>query len=217
MCPPGGRQYDAKMDPRFSDFGDAWFLFLQQFELLKHRHAVWLLKDHGPVPANPTVDEAISTLSVIKAVCLLDEALELYRDAEGIAYPPKSRQDLNARIALLAEAGRLRDSSELHRIRRLRNGLAHSSVTVSQRQAADILDALHCELESLGLVGPRPVFEFFAERSQMQQIDDPAILGRFEYTYGLRARGRVTTKVSWSENLYRAGNVDAKHRSGVGH
>lgn len=118
----------------------------------------------------------------------------------GLRLPTRSRQDLSARINYLAEAGHLNRAPELHSIRKRRNQLAHESdIQATWEELDKAVTFVHDELQHLALVGTRPRYEAFAERSALKKTTRPDSLYERTYTFGVRRDSNPVIEISWTE------------------
>jgi len=65
------------------------------------------------------------------------------------------------------------------------------------------IDEMEAALSALGLVDPRPAFEYFGERSAITFSNEPGVLGTRQYTIGVRQDGVAALEASWDETLHR--------------
>ncbi len=190
-------QTNGMNDPNPS-LNKGWARFLQNVELAKHHDRPHLL-DMSTMP-NPILDKLLPTLLFVQLASFLDEALETYRHRGGISFPPRTKQDLYHRVELLRD--RLKNPEDLHRIRTDRRDLAHNPhAFVLWQHLDDAIDLVDAELQNLGLVGTRPTYEFFAERSGAQASNDPRYLFEFDYEYGLKHDTDTVIAVTWTTRV----------------
>lgn len=100
-----------------------WYRFWQEFGMAQH-HGVGPTP-LGPSPRNPFLDGLLATHLYVSLVAILDEGLEKAREARDLAFPPRSRKDLHARIELLRDD--LSNADALHEVRDRRNELSHTA------------------------------------------------------------------------------------------
>ena len=60
------------------------------------------------------------------------------------------------------------------------------------------------EFQHLGLVGIRPKYEFFANKSAARNDDDPKVMCAFDYTAGLKKDDVFVVSFDWTEKIYRS-------------
>jgi hypothetical protein len=180
----------------------SWFVLLVDTELAKNYKIANMLAGRGHVPApNPILDALLPSLLYVRLGAFLDEAFEEYVNAAGMVMGKPYRGDLNGRIAFLNDQGKLVDAAKLHALRLKRNELAHESSRSCKW--SDLDEAIHvadAELQHLGLVGPRPKFEFYAERNPKSPTE-PGYIMSHEYCYGLRVGSEKVAEVSWTVNI----------------
>jgi hypothetical protein len=159
----------------------------------------------GSVARNPVVDRLLPSLLHVKAVSLLDHALEAWLDARGLVVPRKRYgTDLKGRIDYLADNRHLSDATRLHLIRDTRNALAHepdAGVAIDWPQLDETIDAVFAALQELTLPVERPQWEISAERSAAQEAKVPNALFTFDHTISIKAGDKVVAAITWSSHL----------------
>lgn len=145
-------------------------------------------------------------------VALLDEALVEYWAANGLRVARPFRNDLNGRIGYLDSQSRTMNADDLHRIRDLRNQLAHDSgVHTSWDQLRADTALVHSELKHLGFVGDQPVVQPFPERGaakfEPRPPRDLASSGLCDRSEGER---RSCGRAKWASKTYCLGWDDEK-------
>jgi hypothetical protein len=178
----------------------AWHECLQEIELARNY-------DHFDVrhftPRNPILDGLLPSLLLLRALSILDDAFESYIDAHSIPLPPKFRPVFHDRIQLLAHQGLLPNARQLHAYRDQRNSIAHQSTAATSWKALDAAVAeVHSALHSLGVVGERPVYGFFAESDGLTESDEPGILGTMVSRFGLKRDGKKAVEYSWRTTIH---------------
>ena len=149
---------------------------------------------------NPLLNRMLPTLLFVELISLLDEALEDYRLDKSLSFPKNGRHDLNQRIEILTKE--LKSPEKLHSLRQKRNDLAHSSdVFIDWADLDNAIGTVETELQNLNLIGVRPHYDFYAERSSVRESDDPRYRLQFDYKYGLKRDSEVVVRVSWSRRF----------------
>jgi hypothetical protein len=149
------------------------------------------------------LDGLLPSLLVVKLDSLLDEALSEYIDQRGLLIPRTYRADLNGKINFLRDGGYLKNASQLHHLRELRNDLAHEFAgKATWRDLDSLIDTVDHELQHLSFVGARPKFEIHSERVPTQPAD-PKYLMSFNYSVTLKADGRKAAEFTWSQHIHR--------------
>lgn len=180
----------------------SWRIFLIEVTLAKNYQTPYMIESGGPVLDNPILENILPSLLLVKLASLADEALEEYITQKGLLMPQTYRDDFNGRINFLGDNSLLKDTTRLHKLRKLRNKLAHEST--SKAVWADLdkaIDTVDEELQQLGLVGVRPRFEISAERITVEPTD-PKYLMTFNYNVTVTNEGRKVAELTWSEHLY---------------
>lgn len=189
-----------------NDLASAWQRFLIESVLLKD-HATYYVLLNARGGSNPIVDQFAPGILYVKMAALLDEALVEYITTNGLRVSHPYRNDLNGRIGFLDSNSRLMNASDLHRIRSLRNQLAHESGTRTDwdRLRADTA-IVHSELKHLGFVGDQPVVLPFAERGAATFDHGlPGVSHLQDYVIGAKINGEVAAELRWSSKTYCVG------------
>jgi len=199
-CPP------QNIDLRDLDAGMR-ATFLMEAELAKHYKMANIISSFGGAPApNPILDMLL--LLYIRLGSLIDEALTEYMDKHGLALAKGYRDDFNGSICFLADQGKLADSAKLHAIRKQRNLLTHEAKQSCTWQViADAITEAHAELQHLGMVGARPAYEFYGERSAAKAAKCGKGFAQ-DICYGLKENGLSVLEVSWTITF--GGNDEAE-------
>lgn len=155
------------------------------------------------LPKNPLLERILPSLLQIKAATVLDEVLEAVLEQRSAS--PKDygfRNDLNGRICTAAAIGIITSEAQLHAVRNRRNNVAHEfeqSVGWEDLEV-DVVEIQRC-LESLGVVGPRPLLTVTGERVPKQLLRDPkAVLG-FDYRVIVKDAGAVVAELVFEEEI----------------
>ncbi len=165
---------------------------------------VYRLGADTPAMRNPLLESVLPSLLYIKMVALLDDALTSLMERRGLSPPKKFPDSLKGRIDYLEHKGILSKSPQLHDVRERRNELAHeTNAQADWAGVGEALDLVEAELQHLGVVGARPKYEAFAERSAMEAGDRPEVLFKRTYRYGLRRNGAPVVEMSWTERVLR--------------
>ena len=165
----------------------AWHRLLQEVELARHYPAPFRLNLGGSVARNPILERVLPSLLYVKMVSLLDDALQEYVASHELEAPKRYPDSLGGRIGLLGDSGTLGDPAQLRSIKDRRNELAHEvKEHANWEELEGALQAVHNELQGLGLVGSRPEYSFFAERSALHETERSDALFERTYTYGLK-------------------------------
>ena len=189
-----------ELSDALAQLGASWTGFLQHVQLAKCHSRVPLLESVR-IP-NPLLDRLLPTLLFIQLMSLLDEALEEERAKTSLRFPRGSRPDLYHRIEILKHE--LKSPEDLHTLRKRRRDLAHSPAAfVAWEDLDHAIDVVERELRRFGVIGARPRYEFFAERSGVKESDDPECLFEFDYEYGLKRDGEVVLGVRWKKRVAR--------------
>jgi len=182
----------------------SWRRFLIEVELARNYPMPFALNAAGAAFRNPILEQLLPSLLHIKAVAILDAALKEVLATRNLSVPRTYGGGLKARIEFLNERGLLHDVTLLHRIRELRNDVAHEfDERVTWTVLNGDLATIHAVLQSFGLVGPRPHFEAFAERSGACESTEPDVLFAFDHTFGVREGTKIVAQITWTENVMR--------------
>lgn len=190
----------------------AWHRFLQDLELAKTYPAAYQLAAFmGGVPRNPILDRLLPWLLFVRLVSLLDEALGEHISSQKL--PFQGKPDLYHRLEYLKDRNLITNAAQLHALRERRRSLAHDSLPnavvdptgLSWSDLSDAVDQVEAALQTLGLVGPRPCYAFFCERSSARPSADPRVAFGFDYSAGLKREGKVVVEFQWTASVFREG------------
>lgn len=187
------------------EFCSSWRVFLLEWELAKHYHYPYLLY-MGRTNRNPLLDQLLPSLLFLRATSLLHEGLKLSIAIRELVLPKdKYKDSLHGRISFLDDEGILSNGKGLHDIRKRRNDIAHGSMSATtwDKLAQDV-DKIETTLQQLEIVSARPHLEYYGERSAMQWLEDPKILGTRDFKCGVKENGKPAIEFSWTEKLYRS-------------
>ena len=149
------------------------------------------------------LEQLLPSLLYIKAVSILDDSLGIWLSDNNIKLSKPYFDNLNGRISYLDDNNIIKNASELHRIRKNRNLLAHEPETNCEwnKLNEDINHIEDC-LVSLGLARVTGKLEYFAERSAMEWNNEPGITGSRNFKYGVKDQGRVSFQISWTQKFH---------------
>jgi hypothetical protein len=184
----------------------AWDRLLIEAILLKDHPVFALFSTLGPPQRNRSVDLFAPGLLYIKMGAILDAALKAAIRTRSL---PSNPRDLYGRINLLDEENLLIDPGALHRIRDLRNDLAHGTATKTDWKTFETDTAtVHAELRNLGIVaGELPTFVTSAERTS--EIDPrPGIAVILHHLVRVKQGGQVRFEQRWSTAHHYVDDVD---------
>lgn len=182
-----------------------WARLAQDVELSRSYFLIYSLDGPAAGP-NPFLDELLASLCFVRLVSVLDDGLEEYI-ASNPTVPRPKRPVLNDPIKALESAGRLtsQEAKDLHGLREWRNKVAHEAqpTYVNWTLLDDAIRIADAMLQRLGLVGPLPKYEFFAERSKAEDGDQPDVLFLQRYVAGVRVDGRPELSLHWTQKMLR--------------
>ncbi len=152
---------------------------------------------------NPLLDQLLPSLLLVRAVSILDEALQFELDEHGITLPQgQYRDNLKGRIAILGNSGKLSAADKLQDLRSRRNELAHDiSVFATWDELSAAVHLVESALQDLTIAGPRPKLDYFGERSAMSESPNPNVLWTREFKCGIKENGKVALEFSWRQNF----------------
>ena len=186
-----------------SEIVKSWHRLLQDLEMARNYKVPTALIGFGRTVPNPLLDRLLPSLLFVRLLALFDEALEFYIEENAIPWPPSNKRTLFNRIAILRETGRLADPDRCVVANRQRNEIAHKEGKYADWGELDeVVNIIEGELRNLGLVGPRPVYEFYAEKGAVEGSTEPGVAFSFSYSYGLKRDGRKIMEVSWIEKIH---------------
>ena len=186
-----------------TDYINQYNRFLQDLGLARNYPRPYLLQSTGAAIApNPILEQILPSLLYIRMVSLFDDGLILYINDNELSIPKTYKEDLNGRVSFLADRNLLKDACECHRIRHRRNSIAHeASANATWGEVDADLSIVEEELRNLGLVGQRPSYEFYAERSRAQDSEESGVLFEYHYCFGLKEKGEKRIEVRWTTKI----------------
>lgn len=189
------------------DILKAWHRLLQEIELARNHHLSSMLSGFSGAFPNPLLDYLLPSLLYLKLAAILDETLDSYISHHRLLVPKKYKNDLHGRIEFLNDRGLIADYSSLHKIRGLRNLLAHQVSEMTDWEKLNIdLGIVENEFQKLGFVGDRPKYEYFGERSAMRECDEPGIAYAQDFRYGIKSSDRVTMEICFTRKMHNSDN-----------
>jgi len=184
----------------------AWNRYLQEIELAKNYHMPYLLNGFGNTFRNPLLDYLLPSLLYVKMAAILDEALIFFIDDRDLSVPRKYNKSLRGRIKCLNDQSLIANYAALNGVCDLRNLLAHEvSETTTWAILNTDLDAVENELQHLGFVKDRPIYEYFGECSAMRDCDEPGIAFSQDFRFGIKCNDRVTMEMAFTRKTHNAG------------
>jgi hypothetical protein len=143
---------------------------------------------------------------LISVVSVLDDALSKYIEDNGIPWPAKTKQDLFNRIEVVSKAVLKMPVERLHRIRIMRNSVAHSPDITNETVTWSLLDDAMKDIAEtfviLGLIPSIPDIVTFFEREPTLFLDDLAPNGeRMRHLYRIGAKVNETIFLEYSKEI----------------
>lgn len=182
------------------DIATVWCKFLLDVELAKDYNGINMIDGGGLPIRNPILDTLLPTLLLIRMSAFLDEAFEQYIDRNGLVMPNR-KLDFNNRIICLDNHGKLKDAARVHRVREQRNAVAHESMQkFTWEQMEQAIEVGQDELQHLGLVTTRPIFEISSHRRPAAD-PDPNYICTLDYVYCVRQDGVVVAEIKWQKHI----------------
>jgi hypothetical protein len=182
-----------------------WRRLLIEIELARNYTVPFLLSGLArTAPRNPILERILPSLLHIKAVSILDFALNHLIADQGLTVPRRYGDSFKGRIDFLADQKIVSDAAVLHNVRNRRNDVAHEfNEVVSWDILQQDVSAIDTTLHALGLAPIRPQFEFFAERSGAAESTESGVAFAFDYSFGVREGEAVAAEITWTESIYR--------------
>jgi hypothetical protein len=184
---------------------DTWRSFLIDLTFARNYTAADWLSHPGPPPRNPVVDRLLPSLLQVKAVAILDHALQSWIEEHGLTVPrqPYGR-DLNGRINFLADRSEIADRESLHSIRGTRNELAHvPSGSVNWEELDRDVLAIHRALFGLGLVPAMQKWGVIAEKLAARPGTSPDVDLSMDYAIRIMHEEKPVAEIAWTMNMMR--------------
>jgi len=184
-----------------NSIANTWRRLLLEVELAKHYTHTYLLHG-GHALRDPLLDYLLPSLLYVKSLSVLDEALIAYIAQKGLAVPRRYHNSLHGRIEFLSDEGILSSRNALLTIKDKRNNLAHEATTqVTWNDLDQAVNEIERALQSVGFVGTRPTYEFYAEKSALRESTEPGILFTEDFCYGIKENGKRAIEVSWTSQV----------------
>lgn len=180
---------------------EVWRRFRLEAEAAKHYPMSYAMYP-GQTHRDHLLEQLLPTLLYIKAVAILDDALDTWLTSNGHHLGKPYRDDLNGRLQYLGENKLLKETAALHEIRQKRNELAHAPGTSANwgTLQTDIVQIEESLLE-LGLVRPTPKLEYFFQRSALQESKEPNVSFSRTFCYGVKEDGAPGLEISWTQKF----------------
>lgn len=179
-----------------------WRQFRLESETAKHYPTSYSLYT-GHTHKDILLERLLPTLLYIKAASILDDSLAIWLTGNGYQIRKPYKDNFNGHICFIDDNSLYNKCTELHTIRKKRNNLAHDPGVSSDWQELenDIIKIEECLLY-LGLIQETKKIEYFAERSAIQESEDPKIAFTRRFSYGVKQNGKLALEISWNENTY---------------
>lgn len=146
---------------------DAWDSFLKR-RVFTVGTLAFALDSSEPVKCD-AVNEVAASLALIDLVTVLDEGAQKRLDSLGLV---AGRPRLYERLEALEQANELADPAALNQVRKMRNDVAHQVKRLRIYELDEAISLVHAQLEAWGLVGARPNYIAFHDRSQWRKRPD---------------------------------------------
>jgi hypothetical protein len=178
----------AKIDIRAS-----WRRLRIEAQALRN-YPAFLTRDF-PTRRDDLLDSRIPALLYVKAIAILDDALE--QQAANRGWHVK-RDDLFHRIEAIPSELEV-PRQELHRLRKRRHELAHESALSNWDELDSDVAVVHSALQALGLADEPSGLEFQSERSGIRQSHREGYDFERDFTYRVTEDGSVAMEWVWTE------------------
>jgi hypothetical protein len=172
------------------DIQSRWNRLLQSMIISQNQHMIQFISSPGGSPAhNPIIDHILPSL-------LLLQFVSIFEDAAIQRYGKKD--DLYKLINCLADKNLLLDKSMMHSIRLTRNKVAHNLQFIDWSDLSNYVDAIEKEMQNWKLIGSRPEYQFYGERSQFKQLETENFSGSMDYEFGIKLHDNKIMSFSWT-------------------
>lgn len=180
---------------------DVWRQFRLETETAKNYPSSYALYE-GHTHKDILLEQLLPTLLYIKGASILDDSLSIWLTDNGYALRKPYKNDFNGHICYIDDNSLYSKCSDLHTIRRNRNTFAHTPGVYSNWQDLDndVIAIEECLL-FFRLVTETKKLEYFAERSAMQESDDPNVAYTHKLSYGVKENGKLALEIAWNENI----------------
>ena len=183
------------------DIPSRWHRLLQILEILRnYKHVSLVTSPSGSVPHNPIIDAILPSLLLLQFVSLFEDAAMQRILKMGWKFK-KEKATLYNRIQLLSDNESVLDSSELHAIRLTRNDVAHNLKFIDWSYLVHSVDIIEKELQNWALIGSRPDYQFFVERSGMKEAEKEEFLFAMDYEVGIKLNDKKLWSYAWTTSF----------------
>lgn len=196
-----------------NDIYNSWLRLLREATMAP-RYADLYTAEFGPLVPNPLLDFLLPNLLFVKVMSVLDEALEFYIDNTS-SLSGVNNKKLFDRINVLDNMGLISDVTALHDLRKLRNDIAHETIVqIDWLKLENAINTVEKQLQQLGFVGDRPLYETFSGRNVELPSSHPEAFKTFHYYVGLKEDKKVVVFLAWRnhhEQYHNWGKVTADY------
>ena len=180
------------------DIQSRWHRLLKILEVSRNHERISLLTSFGgSVARNPINDRILPSLLLLQFVSLFEDAA-MQRIQEKGWIKKKKATTLNNLIQLLVEHKSVLDSSELHAIRHTRNDVAHNLKFNDWDYLVYSINIIEKELQKWGLIGNRPDYQFFAERSATRESEKESFAFAQDFKVGVKLDDTMIWGYEWT-------------------
>jgi hypothetical protein len=171
--------------------------------VLARNYGIAYRLDGGVAARNPVLEKMLPSLLHIKMVSILDEALANKIAEDSLPFPKSYRHTLEGRISLARDSGLIKNGDILHVIRKRRNRTAHDiSAKVTWDQLDDDILEVHKVLQSLVASGELPNFQVSAERTALQDSEEPGVLFHCDCRIMVKEGDKIAAEIKWRKQTY---------------
>ena len=181
------------------DIQSRWHHLLKILEVSRNHERISLLTSFdSSVARNPINDCILPSLLLLQFVSLFEDAARQRIQEKGWKFKKKKATTLNNLIQLLVEHKSVLDSSELHAIRRTRNDVAHNLKFNDWDYLVYSIDIIEKELQKWELIGNRPDYQFFAERSAARKSEKEGFAFAEDFKVGVKLDDILIWGYAWT-------------------
>jgi len=176
------------------DIISLWHRLLQILEVSRNHERISLSSGDSATP-NPINDSILPSLLLLQFVSLFEDEATHRIQEKGWKL---KKNDLYNIIQLLADNNDISNKSKLHKIRKARNDVAHHFKFIDWSYLVHSVDIIEKELQKWELIGNRPDYQFFVERSVAKEAENEDFKFAPDYEVGVKLDDKKLWMYKWT-------------------
>jgi hypothetical protein len=179
------------------DIQSKWNRLLQVMLICKnHKFIQSISSINSSMSPNPVIECVLPSLLFIQFMSLFEEAAIKKIQLEG--WKLQKKENLYNLIEFLSLNDSILDYSIVDSIRVIRNDVAHNLRFIDWSYLSDTVDIIEKELQNWRLIGNRPNYQVFANRSQAKILETEDFTISFDYEFGILLSDEKVFTCSWT-------------------